>query len=349
MSEALENEALQAPTIREALTAAVEQVREPDEESVANTSAEAEARARDNQGRFAKPQATEKTADPVASPLAEEGALSRPARPSSWKKDYEEQWNTLDPKLADYINQREREYATGVSTYRQEAERSRHLQQAIEPFMPDLQRHGIEPAQWIRNLGTAHQMLAQGSPQQKLQLFAQLAHDYGVDVRGLINEDGSRAQPSVVDQQSQWMLQQMRQMQGELAHFKTERDQQSQQSLLSEIEKFRADTAKYPHFETVRETMAGLLQSGLAQDLSSAYDKAIRMHDDLWQSQQEAQRANAETERQRAAAEAAKAARAKVSSVKGATPSAAPQGAEATKGRREQLQEAFASAGAGRV
>lgn len=330
-------------TVRDALEAAVEQHREP----VTQESGAATERARDEAGRFARAQekAAEAAAE-VVEPVVEQ--VARPARPSSWKKDYEEQWNTLDPKLAEYIHQREREYSTGVSTYKAEAERARSIQSAIEPFMPDLQRHNIAPEQWIKNLGSAHQTLALGSPQQKIQMFAQLAQDYGVDLRAFVGQDGAPQVPQV-DQQTRWMQEQIAQMRGQLTQFTEQRQQQEQAQIQAEIERIRADTDKYPHFDTVRETMAGILQSGLAQDLSSAYDKAIRMHDDLWNSQQEAQRANAEAERQRAAAEAAKSARAKVVSVKSSTPSGQATTATKAKGRREALEEAFASQGSGRV
>jgi hypothetical protein len=345
MSEALETEALQAPTIREALTAAVEQVREPVE---ADTSLkETDNRQRDEQGRFAPKNTEAPTSDasPATTPEPQdaEPAIVRPPRPTSWKKEYEEHWNSIDPKLAEYINQREREYATGVSTYRQAAEQARNLQQAMEPFMPELQRHNIDPSQWIRNLGAAHQMLAQGSPQQKLQLFARLATDYGVDVRGLIDGNGqpmqpayqSPSQPQITPQQIDQLVEQ------KIAAVR----------MMQDIEAFKADTTNHPHFETVRETMAGLLQSRLAQNLEDAYEAALchPRHKELLQSLQESQRAAAEAEQQRKAAEAAKSARAKAVSVKGATPSMIPPAANSDKGRRELLQEAFGSVGSSRV
>lgn len=338
----LEGESL---SLRDALMSAVEEHRDPIEEKpiIAET-AEAKAdRLRDESGKFVKPQ--EK---PVAAihPAVLEVAPARPPKPSSWKKELDEHWNTLDPTVANYLAQREREYSTGVSTYKQEAERSRALQGALEPFMPELQRHNIQPEQWISNLGRAHQTLALGSPQQKHQMFAHLAREYGIDLGQLVGQPGQPAPQ--VDQQAQWMQEQIAQMRGELTQFHSARQQQEQATVQNQIQAFAADTAQHPHFDQVKETMAGLLQSGLAQDLNSAYDKAIRMHDDLWQSQQESQRAQAEADTKRQQADAAKSARAKVVSVKSATPSGSSQ-ASTAKGRREAIAEAFASQGTGRV
>lgn len=369
----------QGLSLRDALTSAMEKHRETDIDESTQTAAPASntpstdetaaneaaaTRARDEAGRFAK---TEKQGTTPHLPgqnapgaVSAQSAAAAPvaqtvppavAPPSSWRKDRHEHFAKLDRETQDYILQREREYATGVSTYKTEAERARGLQSAIEPFLPDLQRHNIAPEQWISNLGQAHQMLALGSPQQKAQMFWKLASDYGVDLSQLGVQQSAQAQ----DPNFQWMQQQLHATKSQLDAIVSQQRQQQQlaeqaqqQQVERMIEQFRADTASYPHFETVRETMAELLQLGRAQDLKSAYDKAIRMHDDVWQSIQEAQRQSAEAERQRLAAEAAAKARGKAVSVKSATPSGQANAGEA-KGRRAQLAEAFSVVGGGRV
>ena len=41
------------------------------------------------------------------------------------------------------------------------------------------------------------------------------------------------------------------------------------------------------HFDVVREEMAQLLELGKAQDLETAYKKAVRMNDEVWALEQE--------------------------------------------------------------
>jgi hypothetical protein len=377
-----ENQESQGLSLRDALMSAVDQHREPEEEqasaavsseNVAQTAASAvadeAARARDQKGRFAAaadeknnaaaraniaaPAVSNQSTNSAAGPAVAPVTASPVAPPSSWRKDRHESFQKLDRETQEYILERERQFATGVSTYKAEADRARSLQSAIEPFMPTLQRHNVAPEQWIGNLGRAHQILVEGHPQQKMQIFAQLAQDYGIDLSHMFG--GAGQQQGAVDPNAQWLQQQLGQMQNRLQSFEQQQYQARQQAELEQqrtiegmIEEFRADTANYPHFETVRETMAGILQSGLAQDLKSAYDKAIRMHDDLWQSQQDAQRQNAEAEQKRLQAEAAQKARAKVVSVRSATPSGSTATNEA-QGRRAQLQEALSKHSAGRV
>lgn len=355
MADDLELEHESAPlTIRDHLAAAVEKhTADPMENSGALSSSEAVDtnspvnRVRDESGKFTKATQSQSTPSTVDAPISAENTPQRPPKPSSWKKELDEHWNNLHPEVANYLALREQQFSTGVSTYKQEAERAKHIQQAIEPFMPELQRHNIQPADWIQNLGRAHQTLALGSPQQKLQMFSHLAREYGIDLAALGAPVEGQGNP-ILNQQTQWLQEQVAQLNGRWQQFETSQAQQQQAAIDGEIQRFAAQTDKYPHFTTVRETMAGILQSGLAQDLDSAYNKAIRMHDDLWNSQQEAQRNQAEAERKTQQAEAAKSARAKVVSVKSATPSGSATTTGA-KGRRAQLEEALASHGAGRV
>lgn len=347
-------------TLRDALTSAFADA-EPTEaapvETVAETTTEVAAipetaeqkanRIRDEKGRFAakteqveaSPAAAATTPAP-ASPVAP--AAPEPRKPpSSWKKDYWEAYQKLDPQLAEYINQREQQFASGVSTYREEAIKAKELNDALAPFMPEFAAHGVQPSQWIRNMGTAHQTLMRGSPEQKLQAFQKLAQDYGVPLHSV-----QSGQIDPVMQYVSPLQEQVLQLRGQLTNWQQQQEQQQQKTMLDEIEAFKSDA---PHFEEVRETMAGLLQAGLAPDLKSAYDKALRMNDDLWQAEQT--RKAEEAEKQRREAEAAKVAKARANALspKGSTP-VGNMGSSGKKGLRDLLEEQVtATLGGGRV
>lgn len=321
LSEALTSVETQAKEVETPVEPVVEQA-EPEKE-----------RPRDQNGKFAPKQQTQETA-----PVTEE--KPKPSRPSTWKKDYWEKFDALDPELQGYINQRESEYKTGVSTYKAEAERAKDLNDAIAPFIPDLQKNNINPAQWIRNLGNAHQTLVYGSPAQKYQMFQQLARDYGVDLNAPNQE-----QPD----QSQWLSQQIQSLSQGFNDLKQRQEiatlaqQASRQGfVLSESGEIRPENPdKYPHFEMVRETMAGLLQAGLAQDLPTAYEKAVRMNDEAWQASQQ-QQTQAESQQRAQAAQKAKTA---AVSPKSATPSGTVK-AVTGKGLRDTLSALLDDAGA---
>jgi len=102
---------------------------------------------------------------------------------------------------------------------------------------------------------------------------------------------------------------------------------------MGEISKVADDSAKFPHFEAVRETMAQLLESGLAQDLPSAYDRACWMVPEVREQMTHAQIDSA-TRTQKVAQ-----AKARAVSPRSATPSGQVATA-GTKDRRAMLSEA---------
>lgn len=360
-----------APAIQEETT----QAAQPSGE----TAAQAAERARDEKGRFAakgdpspqaqaEPQAAPDTAQAAqAAPEPTAAPVQTPAvpRPTTWKKEYLPIFDKLVSggtdgvvslsadearRLAEYSGQREKEYATGVSTYKAEAQNARELQAALDPFMGELQQANIKPAQWIANLGSAHQTLVRGTPEQKLQMFAKLAQDYGVPLAAVSQAQAGQIDP-IVPQLMQH-IQDLSQKVNTVTGWREQQEQQSaaqqQEAARQQIAKFE-DAEKYPHFETVRDTMARLLEAGISTDLDEAYAKAVRMDDGAWSAEQERQ-AQANAAKQQAADKAAAAARAKQAAVstKTTTPSGAVT-AQAAKDLRSQLAAHLDALESGRV
>jgi len=281
-------------------------------------------RARDEQGRFAA--------------KTEQAEVTQRKPPSSWKKDYWGHWDKLgtDPELKtlqDYIEQREGEFAKGVSTYKTQWEQAQPLVKALEPFMADLQRSGIPPDRWIQNLGAAHHALSVGTPEQRAQMFVKLASDYGVNLQGLT---GSNQNPQIG-----YLAQALNQLQNQFQHYRGQAEQQETARMQSMIDEFAATA---PHFEALKPTMSELLRSGMATDLKTAYDKAIRLNDEVWQQHQAEQAKAAEASRQ---AEIAKKKAAAVSP-RSTSPTGSMAAGNAKKGLREQLSEAYESVAGGR-
>ena len=213
-------------------------------------------------------------------------------RPSTWKKEYVQIWDKMEKgeqiskedfiKFAEYANQRESEYKKGVSTYKAEADRAKSYEEAIAPFAQEFQQQGITPAAWINNLGRAHMILTKAPYEQKVQMFQRLAQDYGIQFNG-----ESVVQPQQVDAYTQQLMNQLNQVNQEVSSIKGRFAQEENQRLMSEIERVRSDVEKFPHFDVVREEMAQLLELGKAQDLETAYAKAVRMNDDVWELEKE--------------------------------------------------------------
>ena len=291
-------------------------------------------RARDEKGRLLPGKA-----DPVEPVQAVQ--VERPPKPSSWKKDYDEDWGKLDPKVAQYINQRESEYTKGVSTYKQEWDNAKPLLDAIAPYYPDFQKLGVEPAQALSKLAQTHREMTASNPVQRLQIFARLANDYQVPLQALLD-------PNFAQQWQQFQQPQQPQ----------ESQEQMTRRIISEMEaqkgvhefgsrKDSQGNPVYPHYEAVRGKMAQLLESGLATDLEGAYHAAVKLDDGLWQAEQQAKVKAEEAKRLEDQRKAVSAAKSNAISPKSSTP--ASTGANAPKGLRSSIEAAFEQHTGGRV
>jgi pantothenate kinase-related protein Tda10 len=313
---------------------------------------------RNEKGQFASKQEEEPVAE---APAVEEETEAEPeqaaeveytpkvARPTTWKKEYLPLWDKLDKgesltqdearKMLEYSTQRETEYKKGVSAYKAEADNARALTEAISPFVPELQKNGIHPAAWINNLGRAHMILSQAPYQQKVELFSKLAQDYGIDINSAYSGENTT---QYQDPQSVALKQQIDYLNQQVQQVSSWREQQEQSVLMSEIQRFSSDADKHPHFEVVREQMAQLLENGLANDLETAYAKAVRLNDEVWQTEQNRllkQATNQSNQAQRVAK-----AKAAAVSPKSVTPNA-KAGATDKKDRRSILAEQMGEIG----
>jgi len=355
---------------REMLEAALEDVLEPQDEgkpvdTEEEVHAESEAEVsqdepvRDEKGRFV---AKEETPTEEASPenIAEDEVASEQPeesnaevdipKPTTWKKDLLPLWDKIakgetltkeeSKKHLEYLNQRENEFKKGVSVYKAEAERAKVLEEAINPFIPELQAQGIHPAAWISNLGRAHMMLTKAPYDQKVQMFHRLAQDYGVN----LNQSNEPVAPT--DAYTQQLMQQLYQVNQEVSTIKSRFEQEEQSRLAGEIERVRSNKERFPHFDMVREEMAQLLELGKAQDLETAYTKAVRLNDEVWAMEQE----RLLTDAKKQASQAQQVARAKATAVspKSVTPNGTQAKVEA-KDRRSLLMAQMTEAESGRL
>ncbi len=285
-------------------------------------------------------------------------ALAPLQRPSSWKKEMWPVWEKmaagqpLTPQearsVAEYNVSREGDFAKGVSTYKTEYDRLKPLGDAISEVLPALQQHGLEPAAHVRSLLNAHNTLATAAPQARLAMFAQLAQQYQVPLEQMFvrGQDGQVYFNQQLLQQAQAQPAQQPRTQAQQPDVRTAVQQAiMEERIASDLQAFESNTTQYPHYQQVKETMAGLLQSGLADDLPSAYDAAIRhpRHADLYEAAQEQSR---QADAQRIAEEkraVAQRARANASSPRTSTPTGAQGADTGAKGRREIIAEQVAA------
>ena len=303
---------------------------EMDKHEAAEESAENTNEKRDANGRFKKAESNP-VDDGEAQDQTERVETPAPARNpwASWKKEAQTTLSQLPPETQRMIQEREEQFHKGIEQYKADAYQGRVLNKALAPHMEYLNQVGVAPEQAISTLIQAEKLLRTSDPQTKTQMFMKLAHDYGVDVNSLTNVP--------FDPYKYQLEQQLAQQQAMLTQITQSRQMAEEAQLGQTIEQF-AQTHEY--FDEVRETMADLLDKGLASDLNDAYSKAVRLNDDVFsRTTQNSAQANPVQR----ANNAAKAAKAAAVSVKG-SPSGGLRPTEA-KSTEEAVRNAMAALG----
>ena len=323
-------------------------------------------RARDEVGRFAPKAAAPAPVPAAETPVAAEPVAASPALASAptpapapslttWRKEYlpiQEKLMGGQPltpeeakKLGEYNVQREREYSTGVSTHRAEAQHAKALTDVVQEFMPQLQQANMNPADWIQRMGRTHCAIVAGTPEQKLHIFAQLAHSYGVPLGAVEQAANGQVDPTMLQ-----LMRQQQEMQQTVQGMTSWRDQQEQQAIQQELAKFQ-DATRYPHFSNpaVQGKMAQLLEAGFARDPEEAYQKAVRLDDEVWATEQQRQAAASQAAQQVQRAAVVSKAKAAAGQVRNAAPNSAATAPISAKDRRASLAASFDAIDAGRV
>lgn len=309
-----EQQIVEQPSIRDLLEQNIDAAEASDDGAPTADSG----RARDDQGRFAAKEeaaapapAPAPTAAPAPAPVVEAAAAAPTPTPApantltTWRREFVPLQNklaageALSPdearKLAEYNVQREREYSTGISSYKAEVEAAKPVMGVLQEFIPALQGAGMAPEAWIQNMGRTHAALVFGSPEQKLNVITQVMQGYGITPQALVGflqgqPDQAAMQAMHQAHAGSQQQHQLQQMQFRAQQAEQQLQQQQQQEIQQQLSKF-SDASQYPYFEQVRGEMAQLLEAGSAQDLDSAYAKAVRLNDEIFAADQQRQAA----------------------------------------------------------
>jgi hypothetical protein len=220
----------------------------------------------------AAPAAAEQGAAPVAPPTADERV------PDTWRPEAQAKWATVDPVVRAEIAKREQDVARFVGEATPAINIAKAVTKTFEPYLPMLQRYGIDPIVHISRLLEGHTLLLFGDPQTKAQMARNLIQSAGIDIQALASDPNSTAQAN--NQQ----LGYIRALEERLARMETgvtgvtSTIQEAREAELSQgITAFASDTENHPFFWEVANTgeIKALIDSGAARTLSDAYELAV--------------------------------------------------------------------------
>jgi hypothetical protein len=216
-----------------------------------------------------------------------------------------------------------------IAGFRREREQ---LDELMSPLARDLELQGVSRMQFIQSLVGAHKYFLEKPREAALWVLNQ----YGVDPKSLLEEPSADPRLAQVDQRFQKLettFNGLVEQQQAAAH--AER--------LSRVQNFAAakdDKGQplHPFFDEASGEILALMKASPGMDLETAYAKAVRMNDGVWEKMQ-AQKTLAATQ----AAEAerkAKIDKAKRASVGGKTPGT--NGTAKPNSLRDELEAGFA-------
>lgn len=206
--------------------------------------------------------------DPAAAPPSPYDAY-----PNTWRKEMQAEWQKLPPQVREEIHRREQNFLDGIRQYREPAAFGQAVGNELLPHLDTFRALGTTPVAAVREMVGTWAALQRGSAQERANILASIAQNYGIDMASLANRDtaASGGAPAF-NPENAALSQELQAVRQRLERFEQQQEAALAADANSEIERFQKDR---PHFAEVRAEMAALLRSGAAETLADAYDKAV--------------------------------------------------------------------------
>jgi len=231
------------------------------------------------------------------------------------------------------------------------------ITKALDRWKPYIQARGTSSEQVIETLlGVEHQLYT-GSQDQKQEVFAKLANDYGVDLDALYSHRLERqAEDESMDPAVKALKQELDGVRSEFSNFKTQSQQSEEQAQAARIEaannkilafremKTEAGEPAHPYFSDVEADMAALAiaerQAGREPDLQQLYDRAIWANPSVRATMLAAETSAADSKRREADRQKVAKAKKAASSISG-SPNGSATRAQPKLGIRDNIEQAW--------
>jgi hypothetical protein len=261
---------------------------------------------RDPQGRFAKAAADaaaaaaagepqlDENGQPIVPDPSQQAQVAQPTpydkTPNGYKKDsaIAKGWANFTPEQRKEMHEREGAFHEGIKQYKQAAHFGSSIAEQLVPYAPTMKQHNRAPADVVKELGAAWNTLVAGSPQEKAQMVLQILQDYSIDLASLgqmaQQPDNQRTQDSSPIVTA--LQQRIDKLEGTLTAQERQRAEAEFSATVDTVNAFgnavdKAGKPMRPHYQAVKETMANLIESGVAKDLDDAYEQACWARKDI--------------------------------------------------------------------
>lgn len=218
---------------------------------------------------------TVETEEVETPPETEEVEVSPTANaPKTWRKEAAAEWAKLPPSVQAEIHKREEDMYKGLESYKTDAGLGNNLKEVLRPHLDYLQKEGINPFEEIHGLMEYGRIMRLGSIQEKMDVLAGIAQEYGVDLLDLAEHSPTS---SYVDPAVKALQQEIKELKSGRQQEEMQRHVQARQEIQAQIDAFKADP-KHEDFDVLEADMVKLIQAGVATDLEDAYTKASKLN-----------------------------------------------------------------------
>lgn len=326
-----------------------------DEKPRAKRASKTEQSDADTDGKVLSEAAEDKSTESSTEEVEDKKPTVKAAKPPvGWTKEAKAKWDTLPPEIQDSVLKREKEVSDGFAGTKQATERLKSLDAVIQPRLQAIQQFGVTPEQTIDRLFQWMEVLSHQNDGVRYQGFKTLADNFKIDLSKFAPQQqtsNSEEQTDAIPSWAQSLTAKQQEIENNLTRQQQEFAQreaaQRQESAANYVQNWAKDK---PHFEAVKTVMHGLITSGAVPllsngelDLDTAYNKAIRSNDEIWEAVQQEKSEAAAAEKAKADAKKkadALKARNAGSSLRPAAPSAALNGSRSSTAKPKNVSAA---------
>lgn len=228
---------------------------------------------RDEAGRFAPKtseqplDATQKALQPQVNPEAPKPAVPAADAPTRFAPDAKAAWaSTPDPVKAE-VNRAFREMETGLQQYQQRFE-------PLKPYMQMAEQAGTTVHDALERY-TALEIALKDNPNAAINEIFRYAgvnpREWAAQISGQQPNQQAVVYEQTISQLQNEIMGLKHQFQNVNSHIQT----QQERAVLSEIEQFKSQR---PRFDDLQPMMVQMLETGFAQSLADAYEKAEKLN-----------------------------------------------------------------------
>lgn len=268
-----------------------------------------------------------------------------PLAPLALNDEIKSKWAELPNEVRDEFVRLEKTQAKGMQKIAEDANFGKSLRQVFQPYEAMLRAEGATPERAVQSLLNTAYQLRTAAPAQKQRLFADLAAQYGVDVKGL----ATGKEPPQIDPNVQYLQQEIQNLKQQTQQRQHSEQQAQEGALMGGIEVFASDPA-HEHFGAVQDAIVRLVEpfsageaitpEAVQQRLKKAYDQACWAVPEIRSQILAKERATEEANRKKQAKVQVEAKKAAGSSLKGSAAKSTAGKLNPDMGLREMLESA---------